>query len=86
MSPATNNRHVQQRSFKLGDTVWLDIPTAGKFGWIVKAIQGPTTYVITDGKTDRAVHINRLRKRIQPAPMHTTGSAVDTPCTVCEVT
>ena len=24
------NRHVQQRSFKLGDTVWLDIPTAGK--------------------------------------------------------
>ena len=24
------NRHVQQRSFKLGDTVWLDIPSAGK--------------------------------------------------------
>ena len=82
------NRHVQQRSFKLGDTVWLNIPTAGKLdpkwqgGWMVKAIPGPTTYVITDGKTDRAVHIIRLRKRIQPAPTPNTGSAVDTPCEV----
>ena len=49
-------------------------------GWIVKAIQGPTTYVITDGKTDRTVHINRLRKCIQPAPTRTSKSAVDAPC------
>ena len=34
----------------------------------MKAIQGPTTYVISDGKKDRTVHINRLRKRIQPTP------------------
>ena len=56
------NCHVQQRSFKLGDTVWLDIPTAGKLDpkwqgrWMVKDIQGPTTYVIT---SDRAVHIRK---------------------------
>ena len=24
------NQHVQQRSFQVGDTVWLDVPTAGK--------------------------------------------------------
>ena len=36
--------------------------------------------MITDGKTDRTVHINRLRKRIQPAPTRTLKSAVDTPC------
>ena len=34
----------------------------------MKAIQGPTTCMITDGKTDRTVHINRLRKWIQSAP------------------
>ena len=49
---------------------------------MVKANQGQTTYVITDGKTDRAVHINRLRKCIQPAPTTTTGSAMNTPCEV----
>ena len=58
----------------MGDTVWLDVPTAGKLdpkwegGWVVKAIQGPITYVISDGKRNRTVHINRLRKQIQPAP------------------
>ena len=46
------NQHVQQRSFQVDDTVWLDSPTAGKLdpkwegGWKIKAIQGPTTYVI----------------------------------------
>ena len=24
------NQHVQQRSFQVGDTVWLALPTAGK--------------------------------------------------------
>ena len=68
------NQHIQQRSFQVSDTVWLDVPTAGKLdakwegGWIVKAIQGPTTYVISNGKNDRTVHINRLHKRIQPTP------------------
>ena len=24
------DQHVQQRSFQVGDTIWLDLPTAGK--------------------------------------------------------
>ena len=38
--------------------------------------------MITDGKTDKTVHINRLRKRIQLAPTCTTESLADTPCEV----
>ena len=34
----------------------------------MKAIQGPITYMITDGKRDRTIHINRLRKQTQPVP------------------
>ena len=93
MQHVTSNNHTTAMQSKevlncMGDTVWLDIPTAGKLdpkwqgGWRVKVIQDPTTYVITDGKTDRAVHINRQCKRIQPAPTPTTGSAVDIPCEV----
>ena len=58
----------------MGDTVGLDLPIAGildpkwEGGWKVKVIQGPTTYVIIDSRRDRTVHINRLHKRIQPAP------------------
>ena len=44
----------------------------------MKAIQDPTTYVISDGNKDRTVHINRLRKRIQPAPT-LSESSDDTP-------
>ena len=56
------------------------------YGWIrqqlenltpsgrIKAIQGPTTYVITDGRRDRTVHINRLCKRIQPSHTHSEAS------------
>ena len=62
----------------------MDLPTAGKLdpkwegGWIVKAIQGPITYMITDGRRDRTVHIDRLRKQIQPAPT-LNESSDDTP-------
>lgn len=74
------NQRVQQRSFQVGDTVWLDLPTADKLdpkwegGWIVKAVQGQTTYVIKDGRKDRTVHINRLCKWIQPAYTHSESS------------
>ena len=46
--------------------------------WIAKAIQGPTTYMITDGKRDRTIHISRLRKQVQPAPI-LSESSDDTP-------
>lgn len=47
-------------------------------GQIVKAIQGPTTYVISDGKKDRTVHINRLRKQNQ-LTLHSSESSDDNP-------
>ena len=80
------NQHVQQRIFDVGDSVWLDLPAVGKLEpkWegrirqIVKAIQGPTIYMITDGKKERTVHTNRLCKRIQPAST-LSQSSDDTP-------
>ena len=63
---------TQARLFSVGDPVWLSIPTAGKLDphwegkWKIHAIPGPVTYVIYDGTRYRAVHVNRLRRRIQP--------------------
>ena len=60
----------RHRQFKVGDNVWLSIPTAGKLNpkWeggrkVVKVIS-PINMQIHDGKRTRVVHINRLR---QPA-------------------
>ena len=84
------NQSLQQRSFHVGDTVWLDLPTAGKLdpkwegGWLVKAIPGPVTYMITDGKRNRTVHINRHYKWIQAAPT-LSESSDDTPHEVVAV-
>ena len=64
------NQHIQDRCFKVDDAVWLSSPTAGKLdpkregGWTVKAIKGPTSYEIVNGKKKKIVHINRLRKRM----------------------
>ena len=66
------DRHAQIRTFQVGDSVWLSIPTAGKLDprwegkWVVHSIPGPTSYTITDGKRFRTVHVNRLQQRIQP--------------------
>ena len=66
------DRHAQTRTFQVGDSVWLSIPTAGKLDsrwegkWVVHSIPGPTSYTITDGKRFRTVHVNRLQQRIQP--------------------
>ena len=68
----TFDRHAQTRTFQVGDSVWLSIPTAGKLDprwegkWVVHSIPGPTSYTITDGKRFRTVHVNRLQQRIQP--------------------
>ena len=65
------DKHTQPRSFAVGDSVWLSIPTAGKLdprwegGWIIQSIVSPTTYTIHDGCRTRTVHINRLRRRLQ---------------------
>ena len=72
---STYDHHAVQRSFTVGEQVWLSSPTAGKLDpkwegkWRIQSIQGPTTYTITDGDMTRTVHINRLRRRIQPIPL-----------------
>ena len=66
----SHSRHCQ---FKLGDCIWLSIPTAGKLqpkwegGWKVAKVISPINLKIHDGKRTRVVHINRVRHRFQPA-------------------
>ena len=66
------DQHAQSRTFSVGDTVWLSIPTAGKLDpkwegeWVIQSVQSPVTYTIHDGRRTRTVHINRLRPRLQP--------------------
>ena len=65
------DKHTQSRTFAIGDSVWLLIPTAGKLdprwegGWTVESVQSPNTYIISDGSRIKIVHINRLRPRVQ---------------------
>ena len=68
------DRTTKPRCFQVGDGVWLSCPTAGKLDprwegrWKITATKGTTTYVIHDGQRTKSVHVNRLRKRIQPDP------------------
>ena len=63
---------IPARLFKIGDPVWLSIPTAGKLSpkwegnWKVRSVKSPVTMEIMDGKRLRVVHINRLHHRVQP--------------------
>ena len=75
------DQHTQQRSFNIGNPVWLSSPTAGKLdfkwegGWKILSVQRPATYTITDGTTTKTVHVNRLRPQILATPSHNnTGS------------
>ena len=66
------NKHSQERSFKVNDSVWLSIPTARKLdprwegNWVVTACKSPVNVEISNGPRKRVVHINRIRHRIQP--------------------
>ena len=66
------NKHSRHRQFKVGDHVWLSIPTAGKLdpkwegGWKVVKVISPINMQIHDGKRTRVVHTNRLRHCCQP--------------------
>ena len=64
------DRHIRpSRQFKIGDPVWLSIPTAGKLSprwegnWRISSVKSPVTMEIMDGKRSRVVHINH---RVQP--------------------
>ena len=66
-------RHTRpSRQFKIGDPVWLSMPTAGKLSprwegnWRISSVKSPVTMEIMDGKRSRVVHINRLHHRVQP--------------------
>ena len=70
---ANYDRHTRpSRQFKIGDPVWLSIPTAGKLNprwegnWRFSSVKSPVTMEIMDGKRSRVVHINRLHHRVQP--------------------
>ena len=69
----TYDQNSAERSFKVGDLVWLSIPTAGKLDprwegkWKGKSIKSPVTMEITDGKRTKVVHVNRLQPCIQPS-------------------
>ena len=66
------NKHSQSRQFKVGDHVWLSIPTAKKLDpkwdgrWTITAVKGPLNMQISDGVVSKVVHVNRLRYRMQP--------------------
>ena len=59
--------------FAVNDPVWLSIPTAGKLdprwegGWIVKSVKNPENIEITNSKTTKVVHINRIQSRHIPS-------------------
>ena len=66
------NSSSKERSFQAGDLVWLSDPTAKKLdprwtgGWRVTKLKGPVMVEITNSQQARVVHINQLRRRIQP--------------------
>ena len=68
------NKHSQTRQFKVGDHIWLSIPTAKKLDpkwdgrWTITAVKGPLNMQISDGTVSKVVHVNRLRHQIQPTP------------------
>ena len=67
------DRHSAEWPFKLGDLVWLSVPTAGKLdprwegNWTVRRVKSPVTVEISDEERTKVVHTNRLHIRIQPA-------------------
>ena len=66
------DKHTEQRVFRVGDPVWLSIPTAGKLdprwegGWTIQAVKSPVNMEIGDGERRKVVHVNRLRYRLLP--------------------
>ena len=66
------DQHTSTPSFKLGDPVWLSVPTAGKLDprwegeWVVKSVKSPVSVEICDSKRTKVVHTNRLRHRYIP--------------------
>ena len=62
------------RVFNVNDPVWLSLWNVGKLDprwggkWHVNRVINPINLEITDGVRTKAVHVNRLRHRVQPQP------------------
>ena len=69
---SAHDQHAISRTLVAGDCVWLSVPTAGKLeprwegGWKISMVKGPVTMEITDGERTKVVHVNRIRRRLQP--------------------
>jgi len=67
------DQHTSARSFSAGDSVWLSVPTAGKLDprwegdWVIKSMKSPITMEITNGRSTKVVHMNRLQHRNVPS-------------------
>lgn len=74
------DQRTSSRTFHVGETVWLSVPTAGKLDpkwegdWKVQSVKGPLNVEITDGRRIRVVHINRLRHRVVPGRRESSTS------------
>lgn len=68
-------------SFSVNDPVWLSIPTAGKLDarwegeWIIKTVMSPVTIEITNGRSSKVVHTNRVRHRHIPSAVRPEQNA-----------
>ena len=89
------DQHAKSPSFQTGDLVWLSLPTAGKLDprwegeWVIKSIKSPTTIQITNGRSTKVVHMNRIRHRNIPnisTVQTNAGSSQWTPPTVEHMT
>ena len=77
------DRHTRTRSFRIGDAIWLSVPTAGKLDpqwegeWIVDSIKSPITIEIANGRTSKVVHVNRLQHRCTPSTTTTNSTTTN---------
>ena len=75
------DKHSKERSFGVGDPVWVSIPTAGKLdprwegNWTIKAIKSPSTFEISNANKCKVVHINRLRHRTEVSSQNGSNEA-----------
>ena len=66
------DKHSKMRAFQPGDPVWLSVTTRGKLHprwegkWSVVEVKTPINLHITNGKSSKVVHTNRVRHRIIP--------------------
>ena len=55
--------------------LWASLTPKWEGGWKVTNVTSPVTVAISDGKRNKAVHINRLQHRIQPMESDATENS-----------